>query len=568
MDPGGIARLCASLSLIEQEGPVRKLKENLRTAALKRMSTSLVGKILASKTVNRGACIRVIGRIWKVRHALEIESVTGNIFAFHFEDEVELQRILGGGPWSFDDALMVLERPAGRGTIDMMSFRHADFWVQIRQVPLICMTREIGCFLGGLIGVVVRVDGGDSGECVGKFMRIRVRIDITKPLRRCLRVDVLGDRAETVMLLRYERLPNHCFKCGRVGHITGECTVGDPIPVVNGMEKPTFGSWLRASSPFHKPFFQHSNGFHDMAWKHDSRPTVRVVQSLRKVCQSPVPEWDVSALGGDVGIEIKDLDSIVEVVAMMDFAPNPGILDLLKDSVCIGQENVSVDTQMAVGRGGPSPVISDRGLDGPITGDGDVAGCSYQPNQPLPDGKCYGPGPVLVELKEVSGFSNGNGISGGPDLVDLAQEEATQIHGSDLNVRTQTQAGSGLTLHPKPGKRSSSRYPGPHQCGGHQSIIDVPSGKLGRRENDLEQASYQKFQKSESSLSGQLLGTVVCGAANDYIDSLPVCVATNAGDGDFETAQDVTDLKVSSAAADNSTMEFSADQSLPVRRSQ
>ncbi|KAK3198820.1 hypothetical protein Dsin_022235 [Dipteronia sinensis] len=96
------------------------------------------------------------------------------------------------------------------------------------------------------------VDGGAVGDCVGKFMRVRVRINIKKPLKRWLRVDVLGDGSETVMVLRYERLPNHCFKCGMVDHVTNVCANKEPLPVVNGVEKPSFGPWLKAVGTFRK----------------------------------------------------------------------------------------------------------------------------------------------------------------------------------------------------------------------------------------------------------------------------------------------------------------------------
>ncbi|TXG57107.1 hypothetical protein EZV62_018420 [Acer yangbiense] len=176
MDSEDISRLCASLSLIEREGPVRKLGGNLKQAALQRLSVSLVGKILTNKMVNREAFMRVISRLWHVYKGVDIESLTGE-----------------------------------------------------------------------MIGDVVEVDGGLAGDCVGKFLRVRVRIDISKPLRRCLRVDILCDKLETIMLLRYERLPNICFKCGRIGHTTNECQSEELNPVVDGVEKLLFGAWMKAS---------------------------------------------------------------------------------------------------------------------------------------------------------------------------------------------------------------------------------------------------------------------------------------------------------------------------------
>ena len=94
-----------------------------------------------------------------------------------------LDKVMVGGPWSFDNALIAMELLVGKGTINSLSFTQADFLVQIHQVPPLCMTREIGKFLGGMIDIVLDVDGGALGDCVGKFMRVRVRVDIKKALK-------------------------------------------------------------------------------------------------------------------------------------------------------------------------------------------------------------------------------------------------------------------------------------------------------------------------------------------------------------------------------------------------
>ncbi|TXG52995.1 hypothetical protein EZV62_022164 [Acer yangbiense] len=151
-----------------------------------------------------------------------------------------------------------MEKPEGKGSIDSLSFNQADFWIQIHQIPLLCMTKDIGRFLGGMIGEVLDVEGGASGDCVGKFMRVRVRVNISGSLKRCLRVDILGDKAETVMMLRYKRLPNHYFKCGMINHTTSECLDEEPVPIVDGKLNFPFGIWLRASSSPRKSIF-HNN---------------------------------------------------------------------------------------------------------------------------------------------------------------------------------------------------------------------------------------------------------------------------------------------------------------------
>ncbi|TXG69115.1 hypothetical protein EZV62_004050 [Acer yangbiense] len=63
MDSEEIARLCATMTLKEREGPVRKLKEELKVAEMQMMSSSLVGKILMNQHVNREAFIAVMTKL-------------------------------------------------------------------------------------------------------------------------------------------------------------------------------------------------------------------------------------------------------------------------------------------------------------------------------------------------------------------------------------------------------------------------------------------------------------------------------------------------------------------------
>ncbi|KAK3199011.1 hypothetical protein Dsin_022426 [Dipteronia sinensis] len=216
-----IATLCASMTLKEREGPVRRLHDELKVAGERKMALCLAGRILSLYLINRDAFRTIISRIWKVRGEVEIEVINGNTYDFHFQFPDDRRKVLAGGPWSFKDSLIVLEEPTGKGELQSLKFCTAEFWVQISNIPILCMTKEIWRFLGSIIGEVREVDTRPSGDCLGKCFRVRVAIEVDKPIRRFLRVDVLGDGEETVMPLQYERLPNFCFRCGILGHTSG-----------------------------------------------------------------------------------------------------------------------------------------------------------------------------------------------------------------------------------------------------------------------------------------------------------------------------------------------------------
>ncbi|TXG60388.1 hypothetical protein EZV62_014961 [Acer yangbiense] len=305
MDSDDISSLCASLSLNSLDGPVQLLDDRMKCEAINRLSLCLVGKILSNKWVNRDAFMRVIGKIWQVKKGLDIESVSGNIFTFHFKDAWDMNKVILGSPWSFDNALMVLEKPVGMGTIESLKFCQADFWVQIHKIPILCMTKEIGRFLGGMIGEVLDIDGGNSGDCEGKFMRVRIRMDITKSLKRCLLVDIMGDGTETIMILRYERLPNHCFKCGMVYHNTAKCSEESSRILVNGKEEHPFGLWLRVSGSQRKSNYQCQRG--------PFFPSAKIGPSW-KVDKGIVEGNPVNSAGIEISTALKISDTMNDII--------------------------------------------------------------------------------------------------------------------------------------------------------------------------------------------------------------------------------------------------------------
>ncbi|KAL5819222.1 hypothetical protein ACOSQ4_023064 [Xanthoceras sorbifolium] len=248
MDTTDIVKLCETLSLSEKDGPIASLDSDLRKIGSVKLTLSLVGKVISNKAINREAFRSIIPKIWKTTNDIYIEVLSNNIYVFYFRSMEDRKQILAGEPWNFDNSLLVLGEPTGNGDLGNMKFSNTEFWVQVYNVPLVCMTREIDLFLGRQIGEVCELDLGATGDCLGKFLRIRVRIDISRPLQRCIRVDLDGSGKACTMLLRYERLSEFCFQCGHIGHATRECVQVDCF-ILAGTQKFEYGGWLRATSP-------------------------------------------------------------------------------------------------------------------------------------------------------------------------------------------------------------------------------------------------------------------------------------------------------------------------------
>ncbi|MBA0754833.1 hypothetical protein Gogos_021929 [Gossypium gossypioides] len=58
------------------------------------------------------------------------------------------------------------------------------FWVKVHDVPIGLFSENLAIQLGNFIGVFLEYDASNLGKENSNYMRIRVQIDVRKPLRR------------------------------------------------------------------------------------------------------------------------------------------------------------------------------------------------------------------------------------------------------------------------------------------------------------------------------------------------------------------------------------------------
>lgn len=78
--------------------------------------------------------------------------------------------------------------------------------------------------IGDNIGMFIKIDqSGVMG--IDKLVRVRVLLDVRKPLVFCVRVK-MKNGVEEIFDVKYERPPLFCFFCGKVGHGSKDCVEG------------------------------------------------------------------------------------------------------------------------------------------------------------------------------------------------------------------------------------------------------------------------------------------------------------------------------------------------------
>lgn len=115
--------------------------------------------------------------------------------------------------------------------------------------------------VGSILGVVEEVKQRRGQDELNYFMRVRVALPISKPIRRgslIARTD--GDRHWVTF--KYERLPLFCHYCGMLGHDVKNCATHFVVTKNGGKVEYQYGDFLKAmgGQPRMEPFTEKPEG--------------------------------------------------------------------------------------------------------------------------------------------------------------------------------------------------------------------------------------------------------------------------------------------------------------------
>ncbi|KAE8774718.1 hypothetical protein D1007_52852 [Hordeum vulgare] len=224
-----------------------------------------VGKVVSEKLAHPDAIRLSLGRVWCPIKGIECKEVGENLFVFTLHQESGKRRALEDGPWMFENDLVVVEDyDPGKRTEDY-EFKVIPIWMRVFSLPLGMMNVVTAEEIGNLVGSFVEADVGADGEAMGKFMRVKIRMNIDKPLMRefmlddaeeggrqkqkkKMNIDGGGEEEEGAWCrFEYEFLPEFCYVCGMVGHSERACDMH-----LDKNRWAQFGGWLRADMSHRK----------------------------------------------------------------------------------------------------------------------------------------------------------------------------------------------------------------------------------------------------------------------------------------------------------------------------
>lgn len=125
-----------------EERPEKKADVNL----------CLVGTFLTQKPIRFIIMRERLATIWELVKGEAIKEVEKGVFVFQFFHILDLQKVVNGGPWYFDNYLLLMGR-IGEGEMpSQVPLFHATFWIQVHDLSMGFMSMEIGKALGNFIG--------------------------------------------------------------------------------------------------------------------------------------------------------------------------------------------------------------------------------------------------------------------------------------------------------------------------------------------------------------------------------------------------------------------------------
>ncbi|XP_057247549.1 uncharacterized protein LOC130589924 [Beta vulgaris subsp. vulgaris] len=202
---------------------------------------TLVGKMLTVRTYNFDPMKKTLNQIWAISRGALFRSIENGLFVVRFASKRDKDKVMAGRPWTFDQNLVMLQEIEDDIQPSEIVLKRCPFWVRLYNLPMRSRSESHIRMIGGSIGQVLEIDMDDIGW--DKSARLRILLDVTKPLKRVQRIAVKSG-GSVLVEIKYERLPTFCYLCGVIGHIERDCLSN--VAEDKEVEK-QWGSWIRAS---------------------------------------------------------------------------------------------------------------------------------------------------------------------------------------------------------------------------------------------------------------------------------------------------------------------------------
>ncbi|XP_031101947.1 uncharacterized protein LOC116005850 [Ipomoea triloba] len=239
-----LSTMCANLTLadVDDEDLTIQITDNTTLHAKTDDEIYAVGRLVTQKPVRFAFFQDTMARVWMPSMGVNMTELQPRKYLFRFYHEKDISRVITEGPWTYEQNLLIMKRVQPGEDPESIPLTHAEFWIQVHSLPVGFRSEVVVTMIGSFLGTLIQVDDRNFDGLMRMFYRVRVAIDVAKPLKKQMKLK--KDNGDWAFIdFKYERLPTFYFLCGVIGH--GDKFCPKDVDVTAG--KP-YGAWMRAGS--------------------------------------------------------------------------------------------------------------------------------------------------------------------------------------------------------------------------------------------------------------------------------------------------------------------------------
>lgn len=195
--------------------PAVRLSPELKERLACNMKFSVVINLLGKAVGYTLLCYK-LRQMWDLRGA-KVVDMGGGFYLVQFASDEPYQEAILEGPWIMLGSYLQVQKWTTAFRIHHPTPLTMAVWIRVSELPLHLYPLTVITAIDEAVGKVIKVDYNTTGMQRGKFARLAVDVDLTKPLVSKISID--GEEFK----VEYENLQELCFFCGMYGHLCDAC---------------------------------------------------------------------------------------------------------------------------------------------------------------------------------------------------------------------------------------------------------------------------------------------------------------------------------------------------------